>query len=105
MTHFDYVPLSFRAAGLFSALVAGFVILAAIGLMNRVSATLGLDPLTVTLILLASLIGSTFDIPLARLPGEQVSSREALAIMGVPFLAPVAVDWPERRLRSTSAER
>ena len=94
MTHMHYVPLSLGAAGLFFAIVVGLAILAVIGLMNRVSGALGLDPLTVTLILFASLIGSYVNIPIARLPGERVVSREVVEIMGVPFLAPMAVDWP-----------
>ena len=94
MTHMHYVPLSLGAAGLFLAIVVALAILAAIGLMNHVSYALGLHPLTVTLILFASLIGSYVNVPLLRLPGERVVSREVVEIMGVPFLAPVAVDWP-----------
>lgn len=94
MTHMHYFPLSFGLAALFFAMLVAFTILATIGLMNRVSNALGLNPLTITLILFASLIGSYVNLPLARLPGEQVVSREVVEIMGVPFLAPVAVDWP-----------
>jgi len=94
MTHMHYVPLSLGAAGLFLAIVVALAVLAAIGLMNHVSYALGLHPLTVTLILFASLIGSYVNVPLLRLPGERVVSREVVEIMGVPFLAPVAVDWP-----------
>ena len=94
MTHLHYVPLSLGLAGLFFALLVGFAILAAIGLMSHVSYALGLHPLTVTLILFASLIGSYVNVPLARLPGERVVERQVVEFMGVPFLAPVAVDWP-----------
>jgi uncharacterized membrane protein len=94
MIHMHYFPLSLGLAGLFLAMLVAFVILATIGLMSRVSNALGLDPLTVTLILFASLVGSYVNIPLVRLPGEQVVSRHVVEIMGVPFLAPVAVDWP-----------
>ena len=89
-----YFPLSLGLAGLFFAMLVAFAILATIGLMSRVSNALGLNPLTVTLILFASLIGSYVNVPIARLPGERVVSREVVEIMGVPFMAPVAVDWP-----------
>ncbi len=89
-----FFPLSVGAAGLFFGLVAALTILATIGLMSRVSNALGLSPLTVTLILFASLIGSSINLPIARLPGERVISREVVEFMGMPFLAPVAVDWP-----------
>ena len=39
-------------------------------------------------------MGSYINLPLVRLPDERVVSREVVEIMGVPFLAPVAVDWP-----------
>ncbi len=94
MMHIHYFPLSFAAAGVFLALVAGLAILAAIGLLAHVSSALGLHPLTVTFILFASLVGSAINVPLARLPGETVVTREVVEIMGVPFLAPAAVDWP-----------
>ncbi len=94
MTHMHYFPLSLGLAGLFFAVIVALMILATIGLMSRVSTALGLEPLTVTLILFASLIGSYVNIPIARLPGERVISREVIEFMGVPFLAPVAVDWP-----------
>ncbi len=94
MMHMHYFPVSLGLAGLFFAMLVAFVILATVGLMSRVSNALGLDPLTLTLILFASLVGSYVNVPLVRLPGEQVVSRQVVEIMGVPFLAPVAVDWP-----------
>jgi uncharacterized membrane protein len=94
MTHMHYFPLSLGVAGLFFAMLVGLTILAAIGLLSRVSTALGIDPLAVTLILFASLVGSYVNIPIARLPGERVVTREVMEFMGVPFLAPVAVDWP-----------
>ena len=94
MTHMHYFPLSLGLAALFFFMLVAFASLATVGLMSRVSSALGLAPLTVTLILFASLIGSYVNVPIARLPGERVVAREVVEIMGVPFLAPVAVDWP-----------
>lgn len=89
-----FFPLSVGAAALFFGLVAALTILATIGLLSRVSNALGLSPFAVTLILFASLIGSSVNLPIVRLPGERVISREVVEFMGMPFLAPVAVDWP-----------
>ncbi len=94
MTHIHYFPLSLGAAGIFLALVGGLAVLAAIGLLAHVSYALGLHPLTVTFILFASLVGSAVNVPLARLPGQTIVTREVVEIMGVPFLAPAAVNWP-----------
>ena len=94
MSHLHYVPLSGGIAALFFAILVALAILIQIGLLNRVSSALGLDPFVVVFILFASLLGSYINLPLARLPEERVVSREVVEIMGVPFLAPVAVDWP-----------
>ncbi len=47
-----------------------------------------------TLVLFGSLLGSYVNLPLIRLPEERVVSREVVEIFGVPFRAPVTVDWP-----------
>ena len=94
MSHLHYVPLSGGIAALFFAILVALAILIQIGLLNRVSSALGLDPFVVVFILFASLLGSYINLPLVRLPEERVVSREVVEIMGVPFLAPVAVDWP-----------
>src|SRR6516164_1094527 len=89
-----YVPLSVGVAGLFFAILVALAILIQIGLLRRVSSALGLDPFVALMILFASLLGSYINLPLVRLPEERVVSREIVEIMGVPFLAPIAVDWP-----------
>ena len=94
MSHLHYVPLSGGIAALFFAILVALAILIQIGLLNRLSSALGLDPSVVVFILFASLLGSYINLPLVRLPEERVVSREVVEIMGVPFLAPVAVDWP-----------
>jgi uncharacterized membrane protein len=94
VSHLHYVPLSGGIAALFFAILVALAILIQIGLLNRVSSALGLDPFVVLFILFASLLGSYINVPLVRLPEERVVSREVVEIMGVPFLAPVAVDWP-----------
>jgi len=94
VSHLHYFPVSAGLAAVFAALLVGLVILIAIGLLRRAYIALGLNPLVVTLILFASLLGSYVNLPLVRLPGQRVVSREVVEIMGVPFLAPVAVDWP-----------
>jgi uncharacterized membrane protein len=45
-------------------------------------------------VLFGSLLGSYVNLPLLRLPEQRVVSREVVEMFGVPFLAPVTVDWP-----------
>jgi uncharacterized membrane protein len=89
-----YFPVGVGAATLFFAILLGLLILIQIGLLGRVYAALGLDPSVATLVLFGSLIGSYINLPLVRLPEQRVVSREVVEIFGVPFLAPVTVDWP-----------
>src|SRR5271163_3962889 len=87
-----YFPVDVGLATLFVIILVGLLLLQ--GLLSRASSALGLDPRVATLVLFGSLLGSYINLPLVRLPEERVVSREVVEIMGVPFLAPVAVDWP-----------
>lgn len=89
-----FFPLSFALATLFFFILVALAILIPLGLLSHVYSSLGLRPTTVVLVMLGSLLGSSINIPLVALPHERVISREIVEIMGVPFLAPVAVDWP-----------
>ena len=89
-----YFPVGVGLATLFAAILFGLLLLLQIGLLSRAYSALGLDPLIATLALFGSLLGSYINLPLWRLPEEQVVSREVVEIFGVPFEAPVEVDWP-----------
>jgi uncharacterized membrane protein len=89
-----YFPVGIGVATLFFAILLGLLVLIQIGLLGRVYAALGLDPGIATLVLFGSLIGSYINLPLVRLPEQRVVSREVVEMFGVPFLAPVTVDWP-----------
>src|SRR5208337_5095025 len=52
------------------------------------------NPFVVMLALVGSLLGSYVNLPLVRLPDRHVVSHAVVDIFGVPFLAPVRVDWP-----------
>jgi uncharacterized membrane protein len=88
-----YFPVGVGLATLFAAILLGLLLLLQIGLLSRAYSALGLDPRVATLALFGSLLGSYVNLPLARLPEERVVSQEVVEILGVPFLAPVEVDW------------
>jgi uncharacterized membrane protein len=92
--HIHYFPLSAGLMALFFGVLVILLLLLQVGLLHRTYSALGLDPFVVTLILFASLLGAYVNQPLVRLPEERVVSREVVEIFGVPFLAPVEVDWP-----------
>ena len=94
MIHIHYFPVSATLAAVFVALLVGLVVLIQIGLLRRAYTALGLNPIVVMLALFGSLLGSYINLPLVRLPGQHIVSHEVVQFMGVPFLAPVAVNWP-----------
>ena len=94
VSHLHYLPLSLP---FFSILVGIFVCLAAlieVGVLGYAYALLGIGPRAVLFLLLASLIGSYFNIPVATLPGEQVFTGRELTFYGVQYAVPIMVDWP-----------
>ena len=94
MSHMHYFPLGVGVATLFFAILLGLLFLIQIRLLGHAYSALGLDPRVATLVLFGSLLGSYVNLPLIRLPTQRVVSREVVEIFGVPFLAPVTVDWP-----------
>ncbi|HEY1983670.1 MAG TPA: DUF1614 domain-containing protein [Xanthobacteraceae bacterium] len=94
MPHVHYFPIDVGVATLFFAILFGLLVFIQLRLLGHAYSALGLDPRVAMLVLLASLLGSYVNLPLARLPEQRVVSREVVEIFGVPFLAPVAVDWP-----------
>jgi uncharacterized membrane protein len=89
-----YFPVGIGLATLFAAILLGLLLLLQIGLLSRAYSALGLDPRVATLALFGSLLGSSINLPLLHLPEERIVSREVVELFGVPFLAPVAVNWP-----------
>jgi len=94
MTHMHYFPVGVGVATVFFAILLGLLFFIQLRLLGHAYSALGLDPRVATLALFGSLLGSYVNVPLARLPDERIVSREVVEIFGLPFLAPVAVDWP-----------
>jgi uncharacterized membrane protein len=55
---------------------------------------LGVSPAAALLLLLGSLLGSHFNIPIAALPDQQVMSGREITYFGMHYIVPVVVDWP-----------
>jgi uncharacterized membrane protein len=54
----------------------------------------GLGSRAALLVLLASFIGSYFNIPVVELPARQILAREEVPFFGMHYVIPVIVDWP-----------
>jgi uncharacterized membrane protein len=90
-----YFPLGIGQAILFAALLAGLLLLQII-FLRRAYWALGLDPRMATLVLFGSLLGSSVNLPLVRLPEERVVARRW-------WRSSASRSW--RRLRSTGRAR
>jgi uncharacterized membrane protein len=89
-----YLPLT---PGFFSILVGLFfviILLVQIGALRYAYMRLGLSPGAALLLLLGSLIGSYFNIPIADLPAQQVVSGRQIDFYGMRYVVPVVTRWP-----------
>src|SRR5215469_13932370 len=88
-----YLPLT---PGLFSILVilfVGLIILIQLRILRYAYMRLGLGPGMALLLLLGSLIGSYFNIPITILPGQTVTSGEVVDFYGMRYVVPLVTQW------------
>jgi len=93
-SHLHYLPLS---PAFFSILVAIFVVLLVlvqVGALHYAYTRLGVSSGAALLLLLGSLIGSFFNIPVAELPEQQVMSGQEIDFFGMHYMIPVLKEWP-----------
>jgi uncharacterized membrane protein len=94
MYELQYLPL---ALPFFLFLVGVFlftVVLIQVRVLQYAYGKLGLSSGAALLLLLASLIGSYFNIPLAELPEREVRSGQVVEFFGMHYVVPVVADWP-----------
>src|ERR1700760_2547511 len=81
----------------FSVLVAAFLVaclLLQLGALRHAYLSIGLSPKAAMLVLLGSLIGSYFNIPLAEFPHRQIVSGHLVHYFGMQYVVPVVRAWP-----------
>lgn len=95
MSQLHYLPLT---PTFFSLLVGAFialvVLLIQLGALRYAYLRIGLSPVAAIMLLLSSLIGSYFNIPVAELPAKQVVSGQEVAFFGMQYVIPVVTQWP-----------
>ena len=93
--HPHYLPLPIP---FFSLLVGAFVflvVLLQVGALRYAYMRIGLSAGGAMLVLLGSLVGSYFNIPLAELPERHILSGQEVSYFGMRYVVPVVVEWPE----------
>jgi uncharacterized membrane protein len=83
---------------LFFAILVGIalalVALVEVGLLRYAYMRIGIGPRVAILLLMGSLIGSYFNIPVAHLAGHQMLGHRVISFFGMQYALPVVVDWP-----------
>ena len=91
---FHYLPLT---PLFFAILIGAFLVLLVIVLVLRALRhaylSLGVSPAAAMWLLLGSLIGSYFNIPVAVLPQERVVSNQVIDFFGMQYNVPVVENW------------
>ena len=90
MSQMHYLPL---APGFFAILVGFFFIVLILRSVRYAYESLGVSSNTAIFLLLATLIGSIFNIPIAELPPERVVSDQVVDFFGMRYVVPVVSDW------------
>src|SRR6516162_2171686 len=85
-----YLPL---APGFFAILIGFFFLVLILRSVRFAYESLGVSSNAAVLLLLATLIGSFFNIPITELPPERVMSDEVIDFYGMRYAVPVVSDW------------
>jgi uncharacterized membrane protein len=94
MNELQYVPIALPFFLFFFGLFIFLVVLIQLGILHYAYAKLGLSSGAALLVLLASLIGSYFNIPLTELPEREVRSGQIIEFFGMRYVVPVVTEWP-----------
>ncbi len=94
LSQVHYLPLAppffFILVGLFVALL----VLIQLGVLRYAYMRLGISSGAALLLLLASLIGSYFNIPVAYLPEQRVLAQQEIDFFGMRYVVPFVAQWP-----------
>ena len=93
MSTMQYLPL---APGFFAILVGFFFIVLIVLILRSVRyayESVGISSNAAIFLLLATLIGSFFNIPIAELPPEHVMSDQVVDFFGMQYAVPAVSDW------------
>ncbi len=92
--HLQYMPVHWTVYALLFFILGLLTFLIQIGIIRYVYARLGINPGTAMLLLLATLLGSYINIPVAHFPDQTVVLDRQVDFFGFEYLVPTEVDWP-----------
>jgi uncharacterized membrane protein len=89
-----YLPLSLPFFVFLVAVFLALIVVVEVRLLRYAYLSLGVGPRAAFLLLLGSLVGSYFNIPVAHLPNEHVVTAREFFYYGMRYAVPVVVNWP-----------
>src|ERR1700741_2957705 len=89
-----YLPLSLPFFSILAGILVFLAALLQIGILRYAYMHIGVSARGATLILLCSLVGSYFNIPLAEFPERHILSGQEVDFFGMHYIVPLVVDWP-----------
>jgi uncharacterized membrane protein len=89
-----YFPLALPFFFMLVVLLAVVIALVQIRVLRYAYAKIGIPLKYFYALLIASLVGSYINIPLASLPSEQTLSRRIVTYFGMQYVIPDAINWP-----------
>src|ERR1700741_1219125 len=89
-----YLPLSLPFFSILAGILVFLAALLQIGILRYAYMHIGVSARGATLILLCSLVGSYFNIPLAEFPERHILSGHEVDFFGMRYIVPLVVDWP-----------
>ncbi|MEJ2374054.1 MAG: DUF1614 domain-containing protein [Pseudolabrys sp.] len=89
-----YLPLSPFSFSILVGIFFVVLLLLQFGALRYAYMRLGVSSTTAIVLLVASLIGSYYNIPVAELAGRQVVAGREFSFFGMQYVAPVVITWP-----------
>src|SRR3984957_11311614 len=89
-----YLPMTLGPFSFLVVVLAGLILLIQLRILRYAYMRLGVGPGVALLLLLGSLIGSYFNIPVTVLPGHPVRSAEIVEYFGMSYIVPLVTSWP-----------
>ncbi len=90
MSQIHYLPM---APGFFAILIGLFFIVLVLRSLRYAFESLGVGSRTALFLLIATLVGSIFNIPIAELPPEQMMSNQTINYFGMQYQVPAVSQW------------
>jgi uncharacterized membrane protein len=94
VSQLHYLPLSLPFFSILAGVLAVLWMLLEIGTLSYAYTRIGLNLRGAMLVLLGSLVGSYFNIPLIELPQQQVMAGQLVDYYGMQYVVPVVYEWP-----------